>query len=255
MISFFRKIRNILLAQKKWQQYLAYALGEIVLVVIGILLALQVNNWNDERIEQKALKGTFGYVLEDLAKDSIQLTQLKEQRQEAVDFCSWMILSYLKGQPFSIDASKQRLGLVFYEQKFIRNLESFEKLETSELFESADFYSVREKIDAYKEEINRLVYDEERMNYFIEENERSMIEDYSLLVIYEYYRGINGYPMTETSPKEINWLELLKGSSAFTGILLRFEDDVYKLLLPQYSVVIDKGAALKQEIRKYLDNS
>ena len=255
MIYFFRKIRNALMAQKKWQQYLAYALGEIILVVIGILLALQVNNWNDERIEQKALKSTFGYVLEDLAKDSIQLTQLKEQRQEAVDYCSGMILSYLKGQPFSVDAHKQRLGLVFYEQKFIRNLESFQKLEQSELFESESYYPVREKIDAYNEEINRLVYDEERMNYFIEENERAMIEDNSLIVIYEYYRGIKNYPMTETSPNEINWLELLKSSPAFRGILLRFEDDVYKWLLPQYSVVIEKGAALKEEIRKYLDNS
>ncbi|WP_445381208.1 DUF6090 family protein [Robiginitalea sp. IMCC43444] len=255
MISFFRKIRNALMAQKKWQQYLAYALGEIILVVIGILLALQLDNWNDERIEQKALKSTFGYVLEDLAKDSLQLTQLKEQRQEAVDYCSGLILSYLKGQPFSVDTRKQRLGLVFYEQKFIRNLESFKKLEVSELFESPDFYSVREKIDAYKKEINRLVYDEERLNYFIEENERSMIEDTSLLGIYEYYRGIKGYPMTERLPNEINWLGLLKGSPAFRGILLRFEDDVYKLLLPQYSVVIEKGAALKQEIKKYLDNS
>lgn len=49
MISFFRKIRQKLLSQNRVTQYLVYALGEIALVMIGILLALQVNNWNEER--------------------------------------------------------------------------------------------------------------------------------------------------------------------------------------------------------------
>jgi hypothetical protein len=49
MISFFRKIRQKLLSQNQVTRYLVYALGEIALVMIGILLALQVNNWNEER--------------------------------------------------------------------------------------------------------------------------------------------------------------------------------------------------------------
>ena len=46
MIKFFRKIRQQLLAENRLGKYLIYALGEIVLVVIGILIALQINNWN-----------------------------------------------------------------------------------------------------------------------------------------------------------------------------------------------------------------
>ena len=49
MIKFFRKIRQNLLSEGKTGRYFKYAFGEIVLVVIGILIALQVNNWNDER--------------------------------------------------------------------------------------------------------------------------------------------------------------------------------------------------------------
>jgi hypothetical protein len=49
MISLFRKIRQNLLRQNKVTQYLAYALGEIFLVVIGILIALQINTWNETR--------------------------------------------------------------------------------------------------------------------------------------------------------------------------------------------------------------
>jgi hypothetical protein len=47
MIKFFRKIRQNLLSEGKTGKYLKYAIGEILLVVIGILIALQINNWND----------------------------------------------------------------------------------------------------------------------------------------------------------------------------------------------------------------
>lgn len=50
MIKFFRKIRQKLLRENRFSKYLLYAAGEIILVVIGILIALQINNWNQERL-------------------------------------------------------------------------------------------------------------------------------------------------------------------------------------------------------------
>jgi len=49
MIKFFRKIRKNLLSEGKNAKYIKYAIGEVVLVVIGILIALSINNWNEER--------------------------------------------------------------------------------------------------------------------------------------------------------------------------------------------------------------
>jgi len=70
MIKFFRKIRYNLMEQNKTGKYLKYALGEILLVMIGILLALQVNNWNQERKNFEKEK----YYLKSI-KSSIQLSQ------------------------------------------------------------------------------------------------------------------------------------------------------------------------------------
>lgn len=53
MLKFFRKIRQRLLTENKFSKYLLYAIGEIILVVIGILIALSINNWNEIRKYKK----------------------------------------------------------------------------------------------------------------------------------------------------------------------------------------------------------
>lgn len=57
MIKFFRNIRKSLLSQGKTTKYFKYAIGEIVLVVIGILIALQINNWNEsQKLKKQEIK-------------------------------------------------------------------------------------------------------------------------------------------------------------------------------------------------------
>lgn len=58
MIKFFRKIRQQLIKENNMRKYLTYAIGEIILVVIGILIALQINNWNEEA-KQSQIEVTF----------------------------------------------------------------------------------------------------------------------------------------------------------------------------------------------------
>ena len=73
MINFFRKIRHKLLSENKVSKYLLYAVGEIMLVVVGILIALQINNWNEVEKSKnleieilKEIKSSLENDLEDL---------------------------------------------------------------------------------------------------------------------------------------------------------------------------------------------
>jgi hypothetical protein len=68
MIKFFRKIRYDLMEKNKTGKYLKYAIGEIVLVVIGILIALQINNWSEDR-----------------KKDLLEISVLKELKRNLTD--------------------------------------------------------------------------------------------------------------------------------------------------------------------------
>ncbi|MUU79446.1 DUF6090 family protein [Winogradskyella endarachnes] len=69
MIKFFRKIRYNLVETGKTGKYLKYAVGEIVLVVIGILIALQINNWNEKRKTNNTLENYYHQIITELAKD------------------------------------------------------------------------------------------------------------------------------------------------------------------------------------------
>ena len=66
MIKFFRKIRQKLLSENRFSKYLLYAFGEIILVMVGILLALQVNNWNESRKKEQAEIQLYKKILTDL---------------------------------------------------------------------------------------------------------------------------------------------------------------------------------------------
>ena len=76
MIKFFRKIRQNLLMENKNGKYFKYAIGEIILVVIGILLALQINNWNENRLKTNSVKTYLTNLIQDLKEDQKKLDQM-----------------------------------------------------------------------------------------------------------------------------------------------------------------------------------
>lgn len=93
MITFFRKIRQYLLAENRIGKYLLYAMGEIVLVVIGILIALQINNWNElrkEAIEEQKildiLHSEFQYNKQELTRNIRKAEKLRARADSLMLF-------------------------------------------------------------------------------------------------------------------------------------------------------------------------
>ena len=84
MIKFFRHIRKSLLERNKMGKYVKYAIGEIVLVVVGILIALQINNWNEQRKNQAFEKEILEQIRANLIKDKLTLTDIKSNFESAL---------------------------------------------------------------------------------------------------------------------------------------------------------------------------
>lgn len=86
MIKIFQNIRQNLLNEGKTTKYFKYAIGEIILVVIGILIALSINNWNEANKNAKREHAFLINLQEDLRSDSLRLTKIKEQLKTAVSY-------------------------------------------------------------------------------------------------------------------------------------------------------------------------
>jgi len=84
MIPFFRKIRKTLADDNKPIKYLRYAIGEIILVVIGILIALQINNWNENRKNKVFEKEILTQIQENLKNDKLALEEIVTNFSKAV---------------------------------------------------------------------------------------------------------------------------------------------------------------------------
>ena len=76
MIKFFRHIRKQLLNENKMGKYFKYAVGEIILVVIGILIALQINTWNEQRKQNILENEYYCRLLEDVVLDKEQVNEI-----------------------------------------------------------------------------------------------------------------------------------------------------------------------------------
>ncbi|WP_299126385.1 DUF6090 family protein [uncultured Winogradskyella sp.] len=84
MIKFFRKIRQKMLNENKFSKYLLYAIGEIVLVVIGILIALGINNWNEQQKIAKEETSMLKELKNSISQDIQQLNSLNMQGEEDI---------------------------------------------------------------------------------------------------------------------------------------------------------------------------
>lgn len=98
MIRFTHKIRQRLLAENRVTRYLAYALGEIVLVVIGILIALQINNYNDARKDRAKELGYLANIRTDVMANIAEMDRYLATRTEGIATAN-RILAHFDGKP------------------------------------------------------------------------------------------------------------------------------------------------------------
>lgn len=142
MLRFFRHIRQKLLQQNRVTRYLVYALGEILLVVIGILMALQVNNWNEER----KLKKQKSILLESLKTEfeenqnrlNIILNFIAQREEYARNLLA--ILEQLPSRVDSIETvfALERAGFVHYFNPTLPTYEEMKSSGTLSLIENKD---------------------------------------------------------------------------------------------------------------------
>jgi len=111
--------------------YIKYAIGEIILVAVGILIALQVNNLNESRIEEKAMKDYFQKIASNIHGDLKESERLLKFRKDHIIICNKVSKSLIENN-FSDQLSIQKaiFGMI-REVQLNYNKDAFESLKSS----------------------------------------------------------------------------------------------------------------------------
>ena len=165
MIKFFRHIRKSLLMENKTSKYFKYAIGEIILVVIGILIALQINNWNESRKLQEETNTYLNQKLVNLNEDKIRLIELKEFRLSSSKKSKYLLeLGLTKTNVFDVvEATKQ----IFTERRFTSTVERNET-STTKYYSSKKEAAINNLEQEYMRLIELVMFEENRLNTFSE---------------------------------------------------------------------------------------
>ncbi len=110
MLRFFRNIRQKLLENGNFRKYFWYAFGEILLVMIGILLALQVSNWNENRKEQNRLANYYERIIEEIESDIPEKQAFLLRNQQIINLNKRSLSLIATGRTDSLELLKFTLG-------------------------------------------------------------------------------------------------------------------------------------------------
>ena len=157
MFRIFRKIREEILLGKKTRRYLSYAVGELVLVVFGILIALQINNWNEERIEQRQIADYAHALIKDVERDLAMIEVIKTEIDVLINKID-ALAAYIENRSIEEVRNIDLYYLMrapFY-RPYAWNRTALEQIKSSGALRQMKNQELAEKISAYEAFTNHL---------------------------------------------------------------------------------------------------
>lgn len=129
MIKFFRKIRQKLIAEENLKRYLLYAIGEILLVVIGILIALQINNWNENKKERAIERKLLTELNENLKINVIRLKSDIQKELKSIGSINYLV-EYLDNRRPYHDSLDAYFASAFFSPDIVLSKSGFESIKS-----------------------------------------------------------------------------------------------------------------------------
>ena len=183
MIKLFRHIRKQLLGEGKTSKYFKYAIGEILLVVIGILIALSINNWNEaskeKQLEQLYLKNLLSDLKDQNSSMEIQLSY----EENFFKASGYIIKKHEQNKELVIDSVFSKKTTFLTSRKtFVITDPTYTDLISSGNIKLIKNFSIKDKLIKYYQEL-------ERIEKIIQSNNSLLVDQYYLSAFkkYSYY--------------------------------------------------------------------
>ncbi len=202
MIKFFRHIRKSLLSEGKTAKYFKYAIGEIILVVIGILIALQINNWNEEKKGRTELNQYLSSLKENIKNDVIILDSLIQRRELTVKYCKKEQLNFLN-KTFNLNDTQYALN-AYVDFYFKPNTSAYDALKNSTYLGKINGTDLNNLVIDYYAKTYQIAETEKSFNKFLESLEAQQAYNYdTTLILVDLYLDSEELKTTKTTEEEI----------------------------------------------------
>jgi hypothetical protein len=248
MIKFFRKIRQRLLTENKFSKYLIYAIGEIALVVIGILIALSLNNWNQKKSERKLESRYIFSLIEDVKTDLSNFNNaiiVNEERIKILDSLASMCFNYnakAKKDPELFIQNQRAYKHPFFVTHTNRTLVQLKNTGSMQLITDKSIVDALIEYEGYFEKLtNQQVWYEDALNNLIE----------SGIPVFNFkYRSKNRQEFDELFYNT----EKLMNTNKQLIIELGNRAVMYSTITQYYLILLKEGNKRSMELIKTLDN-
>ncbi|WP_146129832.1 DUF6090 family protein [Flagellimonas meridianipacifica] len=244
MLKVFRRIRKGLLSEKKFSSYLLYAIGEIILVVIGILIALQINNYSEQSKQRKQERLLLSNLSNDVELDIQQIennTKLSRERLKRLD----SLVQLLKN-PESIDKGSfiRRSYEFVFDQYFKSNSGIFDEAVSSGKMSFVQNEALRQDIFNY--------YRNAKETY-TDGTTRQITDEYITPLLVEHvYLNQEGLAMLGLNLEDISTLKSLDANTLAQNreywkmVLLKFGGNQEQIV--RWNAIKERAEELKQSI-------
>lgn len=235
--------------KNKTGKYLKYAIGEIVLVVIGILIALQINNWNEKQQALNEIESNFQNFVEDLKINKLQLLNLIERRKKVSNGAGLLIDNYENQIKVDENNFVAKLFPVLSERYFEINRNGIDKVITSSAFELEQMETIRDLIKSYLRISNTLNTFEIKENSAIENMEMITAGNGYFRTVWKTFRKNRYETTTEYNNPNFDFLKIMENDELLY-ILFRYEF-VSQTANNYYNDLIKKGDEIIKAIEDY----
>jgi len=248
-MKLFRKMRYAQIHNRNTRKYLKYAVGEIVLVVIGILIALQIDNWNQVRKDNNALNDYLVKIKSHTQEDLKKLKEISEGRTHISGYCKQARNSILNKTEDENLALFMASGYAFADYYFKPNKGGYEALKNSEYFGKINNTPLDSLLTQYHYLLDAIAENEKSYNDYMvnQEAHLSTQMDISLILAKAFVpqEVLNGMA---TSPVEFDEaFRQYTGSAPYRNVisLAAFQFDS---MIHQYNTLGELGERVIKEI-------
>ena len=167
MLLLLRRMKQGYFNNTEFRKYLLYALGEMALVVVGILLALQIDNWNTNRLEQEALRNYLHTIARNIGSDLDSIDEIRSERIEARELSVRWLNFDSRGNTYTVPQltfAAQTLNAASALLHFSASSSGYEALKTSGLLDQLQGADIEQLLFDYYDTATRISHQEQDHN-------------------------------------------------------------------------------------------